>query len=89
MPAVGSDRIAPASFDQKAVLAQDFKELVPSNAQVGQMLPKFATPNPGLKRPHGSDLWKDLQHFGVVGRASPAILVYGLSTDLEHMAALA
>ena len=89
MPAVGGDGIAAAAFDQKAVLAQDFKELVPSDTQVGQVFPELATSDPGLKLPHGSDLWKDLQHFGVVGRASPAILVYGLSTDLEHMAALA
>lgn len=89
MPAIGGDGIAAAAFDQKAVLAQDFKELVPSDAQMGQMLQELATSDPGLKLPHGSDLWKDLQHLFPVGGAPVAILVYGLSTNLEHTAGLA
>ena len=89
MPAVGGDGVALTSFHQKAVLAKDFKELVPSDTKRGQVFPELATSDPGLKLPHGSDLWKDLQDFNVVGRASPAILVYGLSTDLEHRADLA
>jgi hypothetical protein len=47
MVTVGRNGVSATSFDQQTVLTQDFKELIPTEAKIGQMFQELAAANTG------------------------------------------